>query len=248
MTGPQPSIANTFVELADTLVADFDVVEFLHLVAVRTRQTLGVEAVGLLLADNHGRLNVIAASSEQARVLELFQLQNAEGPCLDCYRTGQPVSCPDLSTESDRWPHFVPEALESGFPAVHALPMRLRDQTIGGMNLVTATRSALDAELLAVGQALTKVASIGLLHNRAIRERELLTEQLQTTLNNRVTIEQAKGILAQHHDVTVNKASEQLRTYARSRNQKLTDVADAVVRNDPVVADLVNGTGDSPTA
>jgi GAF domain-containing protein len=187
MTGPQPSIANTFVELADTLVADLDLVEFLHLVAVRTQQTLGV-AVGLLLADNHGGLNVIAASSEQARLLELFQLQNAEGPCLDCYRTGRPVSCPDLSTEPDRWPHFVPEALDSGFAAVHALPMRLRDKTIGGMNLFTATRGALDAELLAVGQALTDVASIGLLHDRAIRERELLTEQLQTTLNNRLTI------------------------------------------------------------
>jgi transcriptional regulator with GAF, ATPase, and Fis domain len=248
MTGPQPSIANTFVELADTLVADFDLVEFLHLVTVRTQQTLGVEAVGLLLADNHGGLNVVAASSEQARLLELFQLQNAEGPCLDCYRTGQPVSCPDLSTESDRWPRFVPKAIDSGFAAVHALPMRLRHKIIGGMNLFTATRGALDAELLGVGQALTDVASIGLLHDRAIRERELLTEQLQTTLNNRLTIEQAKGIVAQRRDVTVDKASELLRTYARSRNQKLTDVADAVVRNDPVVADLVNGTGDSPTA
>lgn len=141
VTGRQrPPSRIHFVELADTLVADFDLVDFLHLVATRTRETLGVEAVGLLLADNHGGLNVIAASSEQARVLELFQLQNAEGPCMDCYRTGQPVSCPDLSTESDRWPHFVPKALDSGFAAVHALPMRLHDKIIGGMNLFTAAR------------------------------------------------------------------------------------------------------------
>jgi GAF domain-containing protein len=139
VTGPQAAIANTFVELSDTLVADFDLVEFLHLVTVRTQQTLGIEAVGLLLADKHGGLNVVAASSEQARVLELFQLQNAEGRCLDCYRTGQPVSCPDLSTESNRWPRFVPKALDSGFAAVHALPMRLRHKTIDGMNLFTAT-------------------------------------------------------------------------------------------------------------
>jgi ANTAR domain/GAF domain len=247
MTGPQAAIAETFVELADTLVADFDVVDFMHLVTVRTQQALEVEAVGLLLADNHGGLNVIAASSEQARVLDLFQLQNAEGPCLDCYRTGRPVSCPDLSTESDRWPRFVPKALDSGFAAVHALPMRLRDEAIGAMNLFTATRGDLDAELLAVGQALTDVATIGLLQERALRQRDLLTQQLQTTLNNRLTIEQAKGIVAERGGITVDEASELLRTYAHSRNLKLTDVADALVRNDPAVADLVPHAGDNST-
>jgi hypothetical protein len=247
MTGLQPAVAKTFVELADTLVADFDLVDFLHLVTVRTQQALEVEAVGLLLADNHGGLNVVAASSEQARVLELFQLQNAEGPCLDCYRTGRPVSCPDLSTESDRWPRFVPKALDSGFAAVHALPMRLRDEAIGGMNLFTAERGGLDAELRAVGQALTDVATIGLLHERAIRQRDLLTQQLQTTLKNRLTIEQAKGVVAQCGGITVDEASELLRTYAHSRNQKLTDLAAAVVRNDPAVADLVPRAGGSPT-
>jgi len=247
MTSPQPAIAQTFVKLADTLVADFDLVDFLHLVTVHTQQALGVEAVGLLLADNHGGLNVVAASGEQARVLELFQLQNAEGPCLDCYRTGRPVSCPDLSAESDRWPRFVPKALESGFAAVHALPMRLRDEAIGGMNLFTATRGDLDAELLAVGQALTDMATIALLHERAIRQHDLLTEQLQTTLNNRLAIEQAKGILAQRGGITVDEAFELLRTYAHSPHQKLTDVAEALVRNDPAVADLLPRAGGSLT-
>lgn len=246
MTGPQPVIANSFVELADTLVADFDLVDFFHLVTVRTRQALGVEAVGLLVADNHGGLNVVAASSEQARVLELFQLQHAEGPCLDCYRSGRPVSCPDLSTEADRWPRFVPKALDIGFVAVHALPMRLREDVIGGMNLFTAVRGGLDAERLAVAQALTDVAAIGLLQERALSQRELLTEQLQIALNNRLSFEQAKGILAECGDITLGEASELLRTYARRHNRKLTDVADAVVRNDPAVADLVARVGGIP--
>ncbi len=245
MTVPQPAIANSFVELADTLVADFDLVDFFHLVTVRTQQALGVEAVGLLVADNRDGLNVVAASSEQARVLELFQLQHAEGPCLECYRSGRPVSCPDLSAESDRWPNFVPKALDTGFVAVHALPMRLRDEVIGGMNLFTATRGGLDAERLAVAQALTDVAAVGLLQERVIGQRELLTEQLQTALNNRLSFEQAKGILAERGDITLGEASELLRAYARHGNRKLTDVAGAVVRNDPAVADLVVRAGDS---
>ena len=243
MTGPQPALANSFVELADTLVADFDLIDFFHLVTVRTQQTLGVEAVGLLVADNHGGLNVVAASSEQARVLELFQLQHAEGPCLDCYRSGRPVSCPDLSTESDRWPHFVPKALDIGFAAVHAVAMRLRDEVIGGMNLFTATRGGLDPERLVVAQALTDVAAIGLLQERAISQRDLLTEQLQTALNNRLSFEQAKGILAERGRIMVGEASELLRRYARRHNRKVTDVADAVVRNDPAIADLVDRVG-----
>jgi hypothetical protein len=142
---------------------------------------------------------------------------------------------------------FVAKALDSGFAAVHALPMRLRGQVIGGMNLFSAKRGGLDAELLAAGQALTDVATIGLLHERAIRQSDLLTQQLQTTLNNRLTIEQAKGILAQRGGTTIDEASVLLCTYAHSHNKKLTDVADALVRNDPAVADLVPRAGDSPT-
>ncbi|OBI62983.1 GAF and ANTAR domain-containing protein [Mycobacterium sp. E796] len=239
MNSPQPVVAKSFVELVDSLVDDFDLVDFLHLVTVRAQQTLGVEAVGLLLADNHGGLNVVAASSEQARVLELFQLQHAEGPCLDCYRTGRPVSCPDLSSEFERWPLFVPKALDTGFAAVHALPMRLREQVIGGMNLFTVTRGDLDADLLAVGQALTDVATIGLLQERAISQRELLIEQLQTTLKHRLTVEQAKGILAERADVTVDEAFGLMRAYAHGCGRKLTDVADALVRRDPSADELI---------
>ncbi len=239
MTAPQPAIAKTLVELADTLVADFDLVDFLHSVAVHAQQVLGVDAVGILLADNHGGLNVVAASSEQARVLELFQLQNAEGPCLDCYQSGKPTSCADLSAAADRWPRFVPQALGTGFAAVHALPMRLREQTIGGMNLFTATPGGLDAELLSVAQALTDVATIGLLQERIMRQRDLLAQQLQAALNSRLAVEQAKGILAERAGITVDAAFELLRAYAHTRDQKLTDVAEALVRRDPAVDDVV---------
>lgn len=240
-----PVVADTFVELANTLVTDFDLVDFLHLVTVRSQQALGVDAVGLLLADNHDGLNVVAASGEQARVLELFQLQNAEGPCLDCYRSGQLVSAEDLASES-RWPRFVARALEGGFAAVYALPMRLRDEVVGGMNLFTGTHGGLDPGLLAIAQALTDVAAIGLLLQRAVHRRDLVTQQLQTALNGRLAVEQAKGVLAERGGVGVGEALELLRAYAGESGRGLTEVAEAVVRRDPAVANLALRSGIPP--
>ena len=127
--------AKTFVELADNLVADFDLIDFLRLLTDRCVGLLGASAAGVLLADRDGELRVMAASDEQVRLLELFQLQNDEGPCLDCFRTGTPVIVPDLNEEVDRWPRFVTAAHRSGFGAVQALPMRLRDEVVGALNL-----------------------------------------------------------------------------------------------------------------
>ena len=101
-------LAATFVELADTLVADFDVVDFLHGLADRCVRLLEVDAAGLMLADQRGSLRVVASSSEQARLVELFQLQHEEGPCLECFQTGLPVSEPDLAAARQRWPSFAP--------------------------------------------------------------------------------------------------------------------------------------------
>ncbi|NKQ54014.1 GAF and ANTAR domain-containing protein [Amycolatopsis sp. K13G38] len=238
MTGPQHAVTTAFVELADTLVADFDLVDFLHLLTVRCQQTLGVDAVGLLLADNRGGLNLLAASSEQAQLLELFQLQHEEGPCLDCYHTGAPLSCPDLTAETTRWPRFTAEALGAGFAAVHALPMRLRDEVLGGLNLFTTEAGPLDPTLLSVAQALADVATIGLLHERAMRTRDLIAEQLQNAINSRLAVEQAKGIVAERADISVSDAFERLHTYARSRHWKLHDLAWAVVNHYPAIADL----------
>ena len=128
-------LAAAFVELADTLVADFDVVDFLHGLADRAVQLLDVDAAGLMLADQRGSLQVIASSSEQARLVELFQLQHDQGPCLECYQTGRPVYEADMAAAMQRWPMFAPAAAEAGFAAMQAIPMRLRDDVIGAMNL-----------------------------------------------------------------------------------------------------------------
>lgn len=239
MTAPESTLAQTFAELTDTLVADFDVIDFLHRLTRRGQHVLDVDAVGLLLADNHGTLNVLAASSEQARVLELFRLQNAEGPCLDCYTIGMPVVCDDLAAATDRWPLFTQEAIGAGFAAVHALPMRLRDETVGGLNLFTTTPGALGEDALAVGQALADVATIALLHERASRERNVMIEQMQRALNSRLAVEQAKGILAARAGITVGAAFDLLERHAHDHHLRLLDVADAVVNNEPVVAEII---------
>jgi transcriptional regulator with GAF, ATPase, and Fis domain len=227
-------LAETFVELADTLVDQYDVVEFMHLLSDRCVSLLGVTAAGLLLADQRGNLSVIAASAEETRLLELFQLQADEGPCLDCYRTGLPVSVADLATQSTRWPRFVQEAEEDGFRSVHALPMRLREETIGTLNLFGASTSALDGPALRIAQALADVATIGILQERAIHRGEVLAEQLQTALNSRVVIEQAKGLLAAAGNVSVGEAFMRLRSYARNNNRRLSELAlDIVDRRVP---------------
>ena len=221
-------LADVFVEMADTLVDDFDVIDFLHVLTQRCVQLLGVSAAGLLLTDGQDSLQVVAASSERTRLLELFQLQTDQGPCVDCFRTGRPVSVADLPA-AGRWPRFTAAAADVGFGAVHALPMRLRTEVIGALNLFDADPGPLDEEKLRVGQALADVATIGLLQQRAIHHRDVLTEQLQTALNSRVLIEQAKGILAERLHVDVAEAFALLRHVARSRNRRLSDLAQAFV-------------------
>src|ERR1700722_7654477 len=221
-------LSETFVELTDTMVADFDVIDFLHVLTSRSVELLDVSAAGLLLADPRGELRVVAASSEAARVLELFQLQSDQGPCLDCFRSGQPVTCADLSADP-RWPEFAQQAGQAGFSAVQALPMRLRDQVIGALNLFRDTVGTFDPEVVHVGQALADVATISLLHDRSMRRTDTLNEQLQTALNSRVVIEQAKGKLAERLGIDVNQAFTLLRDQARNRNQRLSDVARAFV-------------------
>ena len=224
----QARLADVFVEMADTLVDDFDVIEFLHVLAGRCVELLGVSAAGLLLTDQKGALQVVAASSERTRLLELFQLQTDEGPCLDCFRTGQPVSVTDLPS-AGRWPQFTGAAADVGFAAVYALPMRLRDEIIGALNLFHIDPGPVPEDTLRVGQALADVATIGLLQQRAIHRRNILTEQLQTALNSRILIEQAKGVLAERHRLDLDDAFTLLRRGARSRNRRLSELARAIV-------------------
>jgi GAF domain-containing protein len=222
-------LSATFVELADTLVVGFDVIDFLHMLTDRSAQLLDVSASGLLLADPRGELRVVAASSERARLLELFQLQSDQGPCLECFRSGRPVTAADLNLEAQRWPEFTHAALDVGFQGVQAVPMRLRDQVIGALNLFRATTGPFDPEDIRLAQAFADVATISLLHERSLRLSEALNEQLQTALNSRVTIEQAKGKLAERLQIDMDKSFNILRNYARSRNRPLSDLARAFV-------------------
>ena len=221
-------LSETFVELTDTMVADFDVIDFLHVLTSRSVELLDVSAAGLLLADPRGELRVVAASSEAVRLLELFQLQNDQGPCLDCFRFGRPVTATDLGADQ-RWPRFAAAAGQAGFTAVQALPMRLREQVIGALNLFRATPGAFDPASVRIGQALADVATIGLLHERSMRRSDTLNEQLQTALNSRVIIEQAKGKLAERFGIDMNQAFTLLRDHARNHNQRLSDLARAFV-------------------
>jgi len=222
-------LSDTFVELTDTMVAGFDVIDFLHMLTDRSVALLDVEAAGLLLADPRGELRVVAASSEAVRLIELFQLQNDQGPCLDCFRSGRPVQATDLAAEAGRWPRFASAARQAGFGAVQALPMRLREQVIGALNLFRADPGAFAAADIRVGQALADVATIGLLHERSMRRRDTLNEQLQTALNSRVVIEQAKGKLAERLGVDMDQAFSLLRDFARARNRRLSELAQAFV-------------------
>src|SRR6202011_2222897 len=222
-------LSETFVELTDTMVAGFDVIDFLHVLTDRSVQLLDVSAAGLLLADPRGERRGVAASSQAGRLLELFQLQNDQGPCLDCFRAGRPVAAADLAAEAQRWPRFAAAAQQAGFAAVQALPMRLREQVIGALNLFRADPGTLTPADMRVGQALADVATISLLHERSMRHSDTLNEQLQTALNSRVIIEQAKGKLAERLGVDTDQAFSLLRDRARTSNRRLSDLARAFV-------------------
>ncbi|WP_329360763.1 GAF and ANTAR domain-containing protein [Streptomyces sp. NBC_01483] len=225
----QRLLAKTFVELADNLVADFDLIDFLRLLTDRCVGMLGASAAGVLLADRDGELRVMAASDEQVRLLELFQLQNDEGPCLDCFRTGAPVIVANLSGEADRWPRFVAAAHRSGFGSVQALPMRLRDEVVGALNLFHATPGPFESDATPLAQALADVATISLLQQRTAHRSTVLNEQLQSALNSRVLIEQAKGKLAERRGIDMEQAFTTLRGYARAHNRRLSDLARAFI-------------------
>ncbi len=222
-------LARVFVELADTLVAPFDVIDFLQTLVDRCVELLSADAAGLMLADQRGQLRVVASSAESARVVEIFELQSFEGPCLDCYRSGQQVVNLDAEQMRARWPNFSAEAAKLGFRSVHALPMRLRHEVIGAVNLFSVAGSVLDDDEVAVGQAMADVATIGLFQERAVREGHVLAEQLQTALNSRILIEQAKGVLAERSEISVDEAFVLMRSYARQHGRTLTAVANAVI-------------------
>ncbi len=222
-------LGQVFVELVDTLVTEYEVLDFLYLVCERCAEVLDVEAVGALLATDAGELALSAASTEQTRVLELFEVQQREGPCYEAFATGEVVVEPDLDAGGARWPGFTPRALEAGFRSVYGFPLRLRDEVVGALNMFRREPSTLDAEEVTVARALADAATIGIMNERVVREARLRSEQLQHALDSRVVIEQAKGVLAERLEVSPGEAFERLRRHARSHRRGVHSVALEVV-------------------
>lgn len=233
-------LVEMFVEVADTLVDDFDLIEFLQKLATHTSELFDARAAGLLLADHRGRLQVMAASDERSGMLELFQVQAREGPCQDCFSRGEAVVNADLTQAHDRWPTFAPRAVAAGYRSVHAFPLRLRNQTYGALNLFGTELGRMESADAKIVQALADVATISLLQQRAIQRGDELTEQLQGALNTRIVIEQAKGMIAQTHAITPDDAFNMLRAYCRRNNVRLSDVADRVITDPTSVDSLMN--------
>ena len=218
-------IIQTFVELTDTMVEDFDVIEFLHRVSERCVELLDCDEAGVLLADAAGILRVMASSSERSDALELMQAQNDEGPCFECFARGEPVTSEDLQADLGRWPAFSPAALAHGFCSVHALPMRVRGETVGALNLFRAAVGRIDESDIPLGQGMADIAAVALMQERTVRRSRAVEAQLQAALSSRVVIEQAKGMLAERAQITVDAAFARLRDYARAHNLKISEVA-----------------------
>jgi hypothetical protein len=231
-------VARTFVELADTLVEDYDPIEFLHRLTERCVSVLGIAEAGVVLVGSEGQLRALASSSERMHLIELIEVQRQDGPCLDCWRSGEAVREDHLAGAVARWPHFGPAALDSGFASVYAVPMRLRDERLGALNLFANQDSGLAAADEALAQAMADVATIGILHERFIRQREEVSEQLQVAFNTRIVLEQAKGVVAEATTIDTDEAFALLRGYARHHNLLLSEVARRVISRDLAAEDL----------
>jgi GAF domain-containing protein len=222
-------LAHTLVELTDTLVADFDVVDFLHTLVSRCAELLNASDAGLMLADRGGGLQIVAYTSERASLLESFELMNNQGPCLDSFRTGDTIMGDDLEVEPPRWPLFAPRAREVGFRSVQALPMRCHTHVIGALNVFHTDPVPLGEDGLIAARVMADVATIAILQERAGREARVLAEQLQSALNSRVFIEQAKGIVAERTQLGMDDAFALIRRYSRQHNRGLRDVAKGLI-------------------
>jgi GAF domain-containing protein len=241
----EAGLARAFVRLADTLASDFDVVDFLQNLAADSVEILGAEADGVMLADPRGGLRLIASSDERMRLLELFELQGAQGPCLDAFSSGRAVQASAADSRA-RWPVFAPEASDAGFQMMCAVPLRVRTDVIGALNLFRGTDEPFTAAEMDIAQAMAEMAAIGLIQERALRERSLLAEQLQVALNSRVIIEQAKGMLAEYLTMNVDEAFKLLRNYARDHNRKLSQVASDIINRKISRAELTKWPGWRP--
>ncbi len=224
-TDREANVTDAFVSIANNLVDGVDVLELLGGLTTDCARLLDVAAAGLLLADAHGSLNLLAATSERTRNLEIFQLQREQGPCLDCFHSGRRILVDDLAREADRWPQFAAAATTAGFLSVHAVPMRLRDTVLGTLGLFGTRAGALTDADLALAQALAHVASIAIVADDAATDEPAVHRRLQAALASQIAVEQAKGFIAEAGHVDVDQALVLLRRYAQDRDVRLSDVA-----------------------
>ena len=236
--GREEWLAHTFIELADTLVADFDLIDFMSTVADRLSELLDSSEVGLALGSTSGELRVLASSTERMRLLELIEYQSDEGPCRDCFRDGARIVNHRLDELIDRWPTFSPQARAAGFQMVHAIPLRLRDETIGAMNIFNSNLTELTSQEVSSAQALADAATIGILQERAVSHGVDLAAQLQRALDSRIVVEQAKGIVRERLNIEMDEAFDLIRSFARGRRRRLSEVAAAVISGELTLTDL----------
>ncbi len=225
----EADVVRSLVEMAGTLVEDYDVVDMLTGLADRCVSLLGVSAAGVMLVSPAGSLGLVASSSEAMRLLELFELQEQEGPCLDAFRTGEPVGHENLESGAGQWPSFAAAALQAGFQSASALPLRLQEVTLGALNLLSVTRAPMAEADVIVARAFADLATLSITQHRASAEAQRLNEQLSAALTSRVVIEQAKGVISERAGVDLAQAFSRLRAYARNSNLRLTDVAQAAI-------------------
>jgi transcriptional regulator with GAF, ATPase, and Fis domain len=227
----EAAVVETFVYLADSLVDDFDVIDLLHFLSQACVRLIDIDEAAVMFASPTGHLQAVASSSERSRLLELFEVQNHDGPCLDSYRGGRIVTSVDLQREHSRWPTFVPHALDAGFHAVHSIPLRIRDETIGALNLFREPTGALNNDDQRLARALADVATVSVLQQRDIQSQHAAATGLQLALTSRIRIEQAKGIIAERLVISIDDAFEVLRSYARNNRLGLSAVAGGVVNH-----------------
>jgi hypothetical protein len=224
----EADVVATLLRLGDTMVQGYDQLELLRDLAESSVRILDGDTAGVSLSTGE-HLGFVVATSEAMDIIELFQMERQQGPCMDAFRSGEVVHTDDIETDRSRWPLWAPKALSLGFRSADAFPMRLHDTTIGALNVYAPTVRGLDDRDITLGTALANMATIGIVHEGSARRQALVQEQLQQALDSRVIIEQAKGVLAQRHGLTPDDAFARLRHHARSTNEKLATVARLVV-------------------
>jgi transcriptional regulator with GAF, ATPase, and Fis domain len=228
-TTREAQLLSAFVTLADSLVAGFDTIDLLQALVEKCTQLFDAADAGIILANTSNELEVLASTSERSRLIGLLQLGAGQGPCVEAYTSGQVVSVPDIRSAANRWPVFAEQALESGYSSVHAIPLRLRDASLGSLNLFREDTGVLNEIDAVAAQALADVATISLLQERALRETDVAREQLQRALDSRVVIEQAKGVISYTHDLDMDAAFKMIREHARSHQIRLVDLSHSIV-------------------